>query len=257
MPDRIIKKSRPVGGKKRGRPPKNQLPVTETTSGATSSIPVTDTNSGIPLSALDSDKAPASITPSVVTSQAQPFTGLSQVNNTLTFTKFDPNSYFATDLFKDSSSLERTTKADADALVESIEEKRQTVRVAVANINLNQDVVRAGNEYLKLEGLAIDYATTRVNNETKFVNYQTAQTNQSIAVNRYEQTQERLIQGQKVLAGMRSITPLIDDEWRARKDNKQSQIKSLEIMAIQSKEALEPRILQLSQNFREELSDLN
>jgi hypothetical protein len=167
------------------------------------------------------------------------------------------NSYFASDLFSDSSSLPRTTKEQADEMISSIEEKRQTIKVVSANIGLNQDVVRAGNEYLKLEGLAIDYATTGVNNESKYIGYQTAEVNRDIAINRFDQAQERLVQGQKTLAGMQSITPLIDDEWAARKSLKQSQISSLKIEATKAKEALEPKLMQLSQNFRQELEDLN
>jgi len=56
---------------------------------------------------------------------------------------------------------------------------------------------------------------------------------------------------------MQSITPLIDKEWDARRSLKQSQIKSIEVAAIQAREALEPKLMQLSQNFREELAELN
>jgi hypothetical protein len=42
-----------------------------------------------------------------------------------------------------------------------------------------------------------------------------------------------------------------------RKSLKQSQIHSLKVAAVQAREALEPKLMQLSQNFREELADLN
>jgi hypothetical protein len=160
---------------------------------------------------------------------SQPYTGLEQVGNKLTFPRFDPNNYFASGLFSDSSSLQRTTKAKADEMLQSIEEKRHTVAVANANIKLNQDVVRAGNEYQKLEGMAIDYATTGVNNATKFITYQTAQENQQIADVNYQQANERLTQGRAVLSGMRAITPLIVLEWQERKALKESQVASLRI----------------------------
>ena len=251
-PKKLINKSRPVGGVKRGRPPKNANPVTPleiVDTPSNSSIAVADTpNAGTPTSTAR---------PATSTNTAQSFTGLTQVKNTLTFPKFDPNSYFSTDLFSDSSPLTRTTKEQADEMVQSIEEKRQTARVATANIQLNQDVVRAGNEYLKLEGLAIDYATTGVNNETKFVNYQVAGVNKEIALNKLDQAAERLTQGQLTLTGMQSITPLISQEWEARKSLKLSQISSLKIEATKAKEALEPKMMQLSQNFRQELEELN
>ncbi len=252
-PKKLITRSRPVGGKKRGRPPKNATPVTPLEIADTpsdSSLAVTDT----PISGASANTSTRAALP---TNSAQSFTGLSQVNNTLTFPKFDPNSYFAPDLFTDSSPLTRTTKEAADEMVQSIEEKRQTVRVATANIQLNQDIVKAGNEYLKLEGLAIDYATTGVNNETKFVNYQVAGVNKEIALNKFDQANERLTQGQLTLAGMQSITPLISQEWDARKSLKLSQISSLKIEATKAKEALEPKMMQLSQNFRQELEELN
>ena len=256
-PKKVINKSRPVGGKKRGRPPKNQTPASTPTevapTASNGSVAVADT----PTRGTSTSPTAPSVRPALVTNTAQSFTGLSQVNNTLTFPKFDPNSYFAPDLFTDSSPLNRTTKEQADEMVQSIEEKRQTVRVATANIQLNQDIVKAGNEYLKLEGLAIDYATTGVNNETKFVNYQVAGFNKEIALNKFDQAGERLTQGQLTLAGMQSITPLISQEWEARKSLKLSQISSLKIEATKAKEALEPKMMQLSQNFRQELEELN
>ena len=252
-PKRIINKSRPVGGKRRGRPPKNTPPATP--------LEVADTPTNGAITVADTPtKSEASSPPSkaaLPTKTAQSYSDLSQVNNALTFPKFDPNTYFATDLFKDTSALDRTTKEDADEMIQSIEEKRQTIKVATANIQLNQDIVKAGNEYLKLEGLAIDYATTGVNNEVKFVNYQVAGVNKEIALNKFDQANERLTQGQLTLAGMQSITPLISQEWEARKSLKLSQISSLKIEATKAKEALEPKMMQLSQNFRQELEELN
>ncbi len=249
-PKKLITRSRPVGGKKqRGRPPKNASPATP--------LEGADTPSNGSIAVADTPTPGTATRPAIATNTAQSFTGLSQVNNTLSFPKFDPNSYFAPDLFTDSSPLTRTTKESADEMVQSIEEKRQTVRVATANIQLNQDIVKAGNEYLKLEGLAIDYATTGVNNETKFVNFQVAGVNKEIALNKFDQATERLTQGQLTLAGMQSITPLISQEWEARKSLKLSQISSLKIEATKAKEALEPKMMQLSQNFRQELEELN
>ena len=256
-PRKLINRSRPVGSRKPPKTPKTEpAPVPADWSESKQSTDwniagSTSTNGSI------SNVSSNVTTPSTVTSKAQSYTGLSQVGNGLSFPKFDPNQYFSTDLFKDTSALERTTKETADDLVQSIEEKRQTVRVATANIQLNQDVVKAGNEYLKLEGLAIDYANTGVNNETKFVNYQVAGVNKEIAINKLDQATERLTQGQLTLAGMQSITPLISQEWEQRRNLKLSQISSLKIEATKAREALEPKMMQLSQNFRQELEELN
>lgn len=256
-PAKIINKSRPVGSKKRGRPPKNQTPTTTTdsTTAAPSDSPIiplvpTPTTNG-----SNGSNGKNESNGSVIS--AKSYTGLSQISHGLTFPTFDPNTYFATDLFSNSSSLQETEKEDADKAVESIEKKRHTLRIVGANVALNTDIVKTATDYRKFEGFVIDYATAGRNNETKFVNYQTAGLNTDIAINRFDQTQERLTQGQKTLQGMKSITPLIDDEWQARKSLKQSQIKSLEVAAIQAKEALEPKLMQISQDFRQELNDLN
>ncbi len=260
-PRKLIHKSRPLGGKPRSSTPASERKTRKPRE------PKSDSKAKVdPLAVAASLVAPSNGASTAVASngststtpkQSQTYTGISQVNHGLSLPSFDVNSYFAGDLFSDSSPLPRTTKEKADEMIASIEEKRQTIKVVTANIGLNQDVVRAGNEYLKLEGLAIDYATTGVNNETKYIGYQTAEVNRDIAINRFDQAQERLVQGQKTLAGMQSITPLIDEEWEARKSLKQSQISSLKIEATKAKEALEPKLLQLSQNFRQELEDLN
>lgn len=259
--DKVINKSRPVGSRKPGRPPKDQkktepapLPASDWLEPTTTPDWSTGGSNTIalPVSQSNAAKPARSSTPTV----AQPYTGVSQVSHGLTLPTFDPNAYFAADLFSDSSPLQRTTKEQADEWIQGIEEKRQTVRVATANIQLNQDVVKAGNEFRKLEGFAIDYATTQQNNATKFVNYQTAGVNTDIALNKFDQANERLIQGQKTLAGMQSITPLIDQEWEARRSLKNSQISSLKIEATKAKEALEPKLMQLSESFRQELDDV-
>jgi hypothetical protein len=184
------------------------------------------------------------------------YTGLTQVPHGLTIPTFDPNTYFAGDLFTNSSTLQETEKSVADEAVESIEKKRHTLRVVGANIALNTDVVRTANDFRKFEGTVIDYATTGVNNEIKFVNYQTAGVNKNIALNRFDQANERLTQGQKTLLGMQSITPLIDEEWIARKSLKSSQIKSLQLAATQAKDELQPKLMQLSQDFKQELNEV-
>lgn len=251
-PNKLITRSRAVGGKKRHRLSKNQSPTSTPTE-------IAKTTSDSSVAVADTQKSRARITitkPRLAINSAQSYTGLSQVGNTLKFPPFDPNTYFSTDLFKDSSPLKRTTEEEADTRVQSIEEKRQTVRIATANIQLNQDIVKAGNEYLKLEGLAIDYATTGIKNETKFVNYQIAGINQEIALNQLDEAKERLAQG-FTLAEMQSIILGMSQEWEARESLKLSQISRLKIESTKAKKALNPQIRQLSQNFRQELEELN
>jgi hypothetical protein len=249
MPKSLINKSRGVGEKKRGRPPKP--PVSES-----DSIPALAPTS---TTSAPQDSANSSTAPTVIERAGDPksYSGVAQIDHGLSFPVFEANNYFATDLFSNSSSLQETSKEDADKAVESIEKKRQTLRIVAANIGLNQDVVRTANDYRKLEGLVIDYATTGVNNETKFIGFQTAGVNRSIASNKFEQANERLLQGQKTLNGMRRITDLIDLEWDERVSLKNSQISSLRIAATEAKQALEPKLTQLSESFRQDLDDLS
>ena len=114
----------------------------------------------------------------------------------------------------------------------------------VANIGLNTDIVKAGNDFRKFEGAVIDYATTGVNNETKYVNYQVAGVNKSIALNKLDQTNEKLIQGQATLIGMRAITPLITEEWTARKSLKVSSINDLKTKAMRGSSQMDNQLEQ-------------
>ncbi len=250
-PKKLIHKSRGVGSRK--KPPVNQAPSTPPTDTPdTAKVPVVAAPS---ISSSNGAKQPSNTIVAPI-QRAKAYTGLSQIPHGLKLPTFDPNTYFTPDLFADSSSLPRISKESADELIQSIEEKRHSIRIVSANLTLNQDLIRAGNEKQKLEGLAIDYATTGINNESKFVNYQTAEVNRDIAENRFDQAQERLTQGKATLVGMQSITPLITDEWEQRKSLKLSQISSLKIEATKAKEALEPKLLQLSESFRQELDDV-
>ena len=174
-PRKLIHKSRPLGGK-----PKNTTPASErkTRKPKSDSAPKDKVD---PLAIAASLVAPSNGSSSAATSngatsstprQAQSYTGLSQVSHGLNFPSFDANTHFAQDLFANSSPLKETEKEEADKAVESIEKKRQTLRIVGANIALNTDVVRTANDYRKFEGTVIDYATTGINNEIKFVNYQ-------------------------------------------------------------------------------------
>jgi hypothetical protein len=260
-PKKLIQKSRPLGGKPRNtttteKKTRTRSPKSDTTAPKDKLDPLalavglaapsngTSTNTTNTVSARAPERALA-------------YSGLSQVPHGLSFPSFEPNTHFANDLFSNSSSLAETEKEVADQVVSSIEKKRQTLRIVGANIALNTDVVRTANDFRKFEGTVLDYATTGVNNEIKFIGYQTTGVNREIALNGYDQSQERLTQGQNVLAGMQSITPLIVTEWVARKSLKESQIKSLEVAAVQARQALEPKLMQLSQNFREELAEFN
>ena len=171
---------------------------------------------------------------------------LGEVEHGLNYPEFDPNAHFANDLFTDSSPLQRTSKADADAACHSIEEKRQTLRVAQANIALNQNVASTGVAFQKFVGTVIDYGTAKVNNHTKFIGYRTAQTNLQTAQVKLGQAQERLIQEQVILDGMVELTPLIRQEWEQKKALKSSRIQDLKQSVFEANAKLDGEIRQLA-----------
>lgn len=171
---------------------------------------------------------------------------LGEVEHGLNYPEFDPNAHFATDLFTDSSPLPRTSKADADEACASIEEKRQTLRIAQSNIALNQDAVTTGVAFQKLVGTVIDYGTAKVNNHTKFIGYQTARTNLETAQVKWSQAQERLYQEQAILDGMVELTPLIREEWEQKKALKQSRIADLKQSVFEASAKLDADVRQLA-----------
>lgn len=167
---------------------------------------------------------------------------LKDVDHGLKFPEFDPNHHFASDLFTDSSSLQRTTKAAADAAVESIEEKRQTLRIANVNISLNTDVVKTGVNFQKFLGSVIDFGTAKVANQIKFTDYQTAGLNLQIAQTKQAQVGEKLSQENVVMSGLTELTPLISQEWEQRKALKQSRIEGLKQAVLQANQTINDEI---------------
>lgn len=223
--------------------------TTPKTEPAPVSIPETQRPSNTPSPTMPTVK-------SISDRTATPLMDLSGVSHGLTFPAFEPNQFFATNLFTDSSPLPRTTKAEADRMVQSIEEKRQSLRVAMANLGLNQDVVKTGTEYRKLQGLAVDYAKVGMNNGTKYVQYMAAGVDQMVAHVKHDQAVERLNQEEHVLGGMKGITPLIPVEWSAKRELKLSRIQDLKTMVLGANVKMTEQIGTLGANFEADLQSL-
>ena len=68
-----------------------------------------------------------------------------------------------------------------------------------------------------------------------------------------EQAYERLDQADMALQGMQSITPLIEEEWQARRELKISQVNALKIGASQANAQLQRMLGEMSTGFRNEL----
>ena len=124
---------------------------------------------------------------------------IGQTGHGITYPKFDANSHIATDLFSDSSNAPRMSRAEADEHLAGIEERRNALEVASANIQLNTDAVKAADKYAKFEGTLIDFATTQVSNQTKLIDFQTSEiTRDTAAVHRDTAGVKSEVAGQKL-----------------------------------------------------------
>jgi hypothetical protein len=151
----------------------------------------------------------------------------------LTLTTFNPEQYLASDLFTDSSTLSRTTKAQADAMVESIQEKRETLRVVGANLDLNTDVLKTGTKSEKMTQSAIDYGIAKVGTDTKLVQFETAGVQYEIALTKLDQTSEKLTHEQVTLEGLRNETDQRKRFWQEKYNLGESRIKQVQLAKYQ------------------------
>jgi hypothetical protein len=185
-----------------------------------------------------------------------PLYNTAQVAHNLNFPEFNPDHYFARNLFTVSSPLQRTTKSEADRMVQEIEEQRQTVRVVQANLGLNRDIVKAGSEQQKLVGDVIDYGTIGMRNQTKFIQYQIAGTDQATALVKLDQSNERFNQEETILNGMMTMTPLIQEEWLYRQQLKYSKIEDLKTAVLRASSQMDERLSALSSEFQQDIQSL-
>ncbi len=174
---------------------------------------------------------------------------LQAVDHGLQLPQFDPNQWMAKDLFVNSSPLPETSQKDADAAVLSIERKLQTMRIARANIRLNSDVVAAATEQQKVQGQVIDYATTLVDNQTKYIKYVDAGVKQQIAGVKLQQSQELHQQETIVLDGMQQMTPLIREEWNERHGLRRAKINALREQTLRANTQLDQKRRELEGLF--------
>lgn len=118
-------------------------------------------------------------------------------------------------------------KEEADATCEAIGHRSQRARVVRANLQYNRELVAAQTDYQKLVGGAIDLATAKVNNQTKYTQYLGAGVQLQSAETKLAQAEEKLTQEQTTLEGLESFTPLVKAEWEQKKLLKQSRIDDL------------------------------
>lgn len=146
---------------------------------------------------------------------------------------FDPNQFIATDLFTDCSLLPISKQADIDRQVESIEGKRQTLRLMQGNINLNIDVLKTASLHEKQSQQAVIYGTDKINTSIKEVGYNSALISLETANVKLLQNQEKLQHEGIQLTGLQSETPLRQLFWTAKLQLIESRIKQVELAKYQ------------------------
>jgi hypothetical protein len=155
--------------------------------------------------------------------------GSNQVPQAQSISAFDPASYTASNLFSDSSSLPRTSKQAADQAIQSISEKRETLRLVGANLQLNTDAYKVGSLSEKMNQANITYQSDGINTQSKMVGFEIAGVNLQIAQSKLGQTQEKLAHQNIELSGLQAETPLRKLYWQAKLSLIESRISQVEL----------------------------
>jgi len=150
-------------------------------------------------------------------------------NSPQNVSSFSPSDYVANDLFADSSPLPKTAKSDADKAIQAISEKRETLRLIGANLQLNTDAYKVGSLSEKMNQAAITYQIDGINSQSKMVGIDIANAQMQIAQSKLHQTQEKLSHQNIELAGLQSETPLRQRYWEAKLSLIESRISQVEL----------------------------
>lgn len=142
---------------------------------------------------------------------------------------FEPSQYVASNLFSDTSTLPRTTRIDADKAIQSISEKRETLRLVGANLQLNTDAYKVGSLSEKMNQANITYQSDGINTQSKMVGFEVAGVNLQIAQSKLSQTQEKLAHQNIELVGLQAETPLRQRYWEAKLSLIESRISQVEL----------------------------
>ncbi|MFO5493586.1 MAG: hypothetical protein ACLBM6_13800 [Cuspidothrix sp.] len=142
---------------------------------------------------------------------------------------FTPSDYTASDLFSDSSTLPRTSKQEADKIVQAISEKRETLRLIGANLQLNTDCFKVGSLSEKMNQASIGYQIDGVGTQSKMVALEGANVNLLIAQSKLNQVQEKLNHQNIELHGLQGETPLRQRYWEAKLSLIESRISQVEL----------------------------
>jgi hypothetical protein len=79
---------------------------------------------------------------------------------------------------------------------------------------------------------------------------------QQIASAKFDVAQQQLQQEEHTLQGMRSLTPLVYEEWQQRLSLKRSKIADLKTAALRASAAMDERLSAMSGEFQQEINAL-
>jgi len=142
---------------------------------------------------------------------------------------FNPEQYLASNLFTDSSPLQPTDRVEADKMIQSISQKRETLRVISANLSLNTDALKVGSLSEKMSQSGIDYGIQKITTSTKQVGIQNAQILHQTAVAKLGQTSEKYIHETITLEGLQQETEQRRRYWLAKLDLQETRIRGIEL----------------------------
>jgi len=147
----------------------------------------------------------------------------------LTLPQFHPGEHLATDLFTDSSPVPRTKKVDADKIVEAINERVETLRIVDANLGLNTAIIKAGTKSEKMMQAGIEFGTSKINTDTKLIQFNDAVVQNEIAFSKLNQSETRLEHEQITLHALRNETDQRRRYWQSKHQLGESRIKDVQL----------------------------
>lgn len=150
-------------------------------------------------------------------------------NTSHTATVFNPSDYLSTDLFTDSSTLPKTPKIEADKQIQSISEKRETLRLVSANLQLNTDVYKAGSLSEKMSQANVTWQTDRIGTDTKLVGLESAKILYQTATVKLAQTGQKLEHENVTLDGLTLETEQRKRFWGAKFELAETRIRGIQL----------------------------
>jgi len=153
--------------------------------------------------------------------------------NNLNLPTFEPENYLAPNLFTDSSPLPPTSKVEADKALQSIQQKRETLRVIGGNLQLNTDALKMGALSEKMSQAGIDYQSAKIGTEIKMVGFESQRVNLALASSKLSQISERLNHENVTLEGLQRETDQRRRFWEEKYQLGESRITQVQLAKYQ------------------------